>query len=74
MGPRDHDDDDALRASLNELIAAEFITPEDAGYAIAVKVRDGEPLTVAEQEVFDVDLRPVVESFDQARSAGEGSE
>ncbi|QWT22016.1 hypothetical protein KPL74_08415 [Bacillus sp. NP157] len=69
MGWNDHISANITQV-LIDMLAAGFLTPEDVGYDIAIKVRDrgAGALTGAEREIYEMDLRPLIESFDQGRN------
>ncbi|MGN6481971.1 hypothetical protein [Luteibacter sp.] len=68
MGWNDHIRNE-LTESLRDAIASGYLTAEDPGYTVAVKVRDQGPgsLSEIEQDVFDFELRPLIESFEQRK-------
>ena len=68
MGWNDHIANE-LTASLTDAIASGYLTSEDAGYAIAVKARDQGmgSLTDLECEIYEFELRPLIESFEQRK-------
>ena len=67
-GWNDHIAND-LTASLTDAISSGYLTSEDAGYAVAVKARDQGmgSLTTLEQDIFEFELRPLIESFEQRK-------
>lgn len=66
MGWNDHVANE-LTQSLKDAIASGYLTSEDPGYAVALKVRDQgmSSLTELEQDIFEFELRPLIESFEQ---------
>jgi hypothetical protein len=55
-----------LTASLTDAISSGYLTTEDAGYAVAVKASDQGvgSLTALERDIFESELRPLIESFE----------
>ncbi|MGF6492230.1 hypothetical protein ABIE56_000383 [Luteibacter sp. 621] len=68
MGWNDHIANE-LTASLTDAISSGYLTTEDAGYAVAVKARDQGvgSLTALERDIFEFELRPLLESFEQRK-------
>ncbi|MGA7437306.1 MAG: hypothetical protein WBW32_04160 [Luteibacter sp.] len=68
MGWNDHIANE-LTASLTDALSSGYLTSEDAGYAVAVKARDQGVgnLTALERDIFEFELRPLLESFEQRK-------
>lgn len=68
MGWNDHIVNE-LTQSLRDAIGSGYLTNEDPGYAVAVKVRDQGmgSLTELEQDIFEFELHPLIESFEQRK-------
>lgn len=68
MGWNDHIANE-LTASLTDALSSGYLTTEDAGYAVAVKARDQGvgSLTALERDIFEFELRPLLESFEQRK-------
>jgi len=68
MGWNDHIANE-LTASLTDAVSSGYLTSEDAGYAVAVEARDQGmgSLTTLEQDIFEFELRPLIESFEQRK-------
>lgn len=56
-----------LTQSLSDAITSGYLTADDPGYAVAVKARDRGigSLTEVEQDIFEFELCPLIESFEQ---------
>ena len=68
MGWNDHIANE-LTESLRDAITSGYLTSEDPGYAVAVKIRDQglSSLTEFEQDIFEFELRPLIEAFEQRK-------
>ena len=58
-----------LTESLSEAITSGYLTREDPGFALAAKVRDHGigSLTDTERDIFEREIWPLLESFEQRK-------